>query len=335
MDKKVSIITPCFNGEKFISRYFDSILEQTYKNIEVIFINDGSTDTTEKIVEQYIPMFNKYGIEFIYIYQENKGQAAALNNGLKKFSGDYLTWPDSDDILTKDSIEKKVFFLENNKQYGLVRSGAKVVLENNLHDIIGYLGKNNKNKFKEDLFLDYIIENDVWFAPGCFMIRADNFLEVNPMREIYEGRGGQNWQMLLPLMYKYKCGYIDEELYIYIIRENSHSHDIEGFEQEYKRCMEHEKILINCIKNIDMNESEREKYFKIINEKYVRRNFLLSVDYNKKELAEELYKVIKKKYKVSKYEYLQYLSSRSIVLKVFIDILRFIKKLLINWNLLG
>ena len=241
-----------FNGEKFISRYFDSILEQTYKNIEVIFINDGSTDTTEKIVEQYIPMFNKYGIEFIYIYQENKGQAAALNNGLKKFSGDYLTWPDSDDILTKDSIEKKVFFLENNKQYGLVRSGAKVVLENNLHDIIGYLGKNNKNKFKEDLFLDYIIENDVWFAPGCFMIRADNFLEVNPMREIYEGRGGQNWQMLLPLMYKYKCGYIDEELYIYVIRDNSHSHDIEGFEQEYKRCMEHEKILINCIKNIDL-----------------------------------------------------------------------------------
>ena len=84
-----------------------------------------------------------------------------------------------------------------------------------------------------------------------------------------------------------------------------------------------------------MNESEREKYFEIINEKYVRRNFLLSVDYYKKELAEELYKVIKKKYKVSKYEYLQYLSSRSIVLKVFIDILRFIKKLLINWNLLG
>ena len=86
MDKKVSIITPCFNGEKFISRYFDSILEQTYKNIEVIFINDGSTDTTEKIVEQYISTFNKHGIEFIYIYQENKGQAAALNNGLKKFS---------------------------------------------------------------------------------------------------------------------------------------------------------------------------------------------------------------------------------------------------------
>ena len=82
----------------------------------------------------------------------------------------------------------------------------------------------------------------------------------------------------------------------------------------------------------------KDKYIealRIINEKYVRRNFLLSVDYNKKELAEELYKVIKKKYKVSKYEYLQYLSSRSIVLKVFIDILRFIKKLLINWNLLG
>lgn len=75
-----------------------------------------------------------------------------------------------------------------------------------------------------------------------------------------------------------------------------------------------------------MNESEREKYFKIINEKYVRRNFLLSVDYNKKELAKELYKVIKKNYKVSKYEYLQYLSSKNNIFRKCINKYRVIRK---------
>ena len=75
-----------------------------------------------------------------------------------------------------------------------------------------------------------------------------------------------------------------------------------------------------------MNDSEREKYYKIINEKYVRRNFLLSVDYNKKELAEELYKVIKKNYKVSKYEYLQYLSSKNNIFRKCINKYRDIRK---------
>ena len=59
MIKKVSIIIPCFNSEKFIQRCLDSILEQTYKSIELILINDGSTDNTEKIIQLYSERFNK------------------------------------------------------------------------------------------------------------------------------------------------------------------------------------------------------------------------------------------------------------------------------------
>ena len=77
MEKKVSIITPCFNGEGFVERYLNSILNQTYKNIELIFINDGSTDRTEKVVKSYIIKFEEKGMKLIYIYQENAGQAAA------------------------------------------------------------------------------------------------------------------------------------------------------------------------------------------------------------------------------------------------------------------
>lgn len=103
----VSIITPCYNGENYVTPFIKSVLLQSYNNIEFIFINDGSTDNTEKIVLDYEPEFKERGIKFKYIYQENQGQATALNNGLKIFTGDYLTWPDSDDILHPDNISKE------------------------------------------------------------------------------------------------------------------------------------------------------------------------------------------------------------------------------------
>lgn len=120
----VSIITPCYNGEAFLKRYFESILNQTYPNLELIFINDGSTDRTEEIALSYRERLEKRGITYIYEKQENAGQAAALNRGLKLFTGEYLTWPDSDDEMTKDSIEKKVNFLEKNPKYEMVRSNG-------------------------------------------------------------------------------------------------------------------------------------------------------------------------------------------------------------------
>ena len=106
MNKKlVSIISPCYNGEAFASRFFENILEQTYPKIELIFINDGSSDRTEEIAKSYEEKFKQKGYELIYIYQENAGQAAAVNKGLKLFQGDYFMRTDSDDLLDKNNIE--------------------------------------------------------------------------------------------------------------------------------------------------------------------------------------------------------------------------------------
>ena len=99
----VSIITPCYNGEAFLKRYFESILNQTYPNLELIFINDGSTYRTEEIALSYRERLEKRGITYIYEKQENAGQAAALNRGLKLFTGEYLTWPDSDDEMVSSA----------------------------------------------------------------------------------------------------------------------------------------------------------------------------------------------------------------------------------------
>ena len=113
----VSIITPCYNGESFLERYYESVLAQTYSELELTFVNDGSTDGTEKIALSYESRFRQKGIRYIYIKQENRGQASALNRGLKLFHGEYLTWPDSDDIIMPEFIEKKVSFLQTHPKY--------------------------------------------------------------------------------------------------------------------------------------------------------------------------------------------------------------------------
>lgn len=326
MDKRVSIITPCLNGEKFVGRYLDSVLSQSYKNIELIFINDGSKDKTEEIVKSYIPKFNKEGMELIYIYQKNAGQAAALNKGLKIFTGDYLTWPDSDDILTSDSIYEKVKFLESNKEYGFVRSDAMLVEESDINTVKRYFARENSNKFKENLFLDLIIENKVWFAPGCYMVRSSSFFDVNKKREIFEGSGGQNWQMLLPISYKYKCGFIDKSLYIYVIRDLSHSHSVNDYKKHLKRCDEHEEILLNVIKSMEIENDEKEKYIKLINEKYDRKRFFISTEYKEKEFLDKFYFKLCRKYGINRYETIQYLITKNKILGKFIIWINKIKR---------
>jgi glycosyltransferase involved in cell wall biosynthesis len=328
LDKKVSIITPCFNGEEFVSRYLESILNQTYKNIELIFVNDGSTDSTEDIVRSYISTFNDNGMQLKYIYQKNAGQASALNKGLEIFTGEYLTWPDCDDILAIDSIEKKVLFLEKNNDYGLVRTDAIIVNENNLSEIEGYFAKDNDNKLKKELFLDFITENKIWFAPGCYMVRIKSFLDVNPNRRIYESRAGQNWQMLLPILYKYKCGYIDEALYTYVVRQNSHSHSIRDYKKMLNRCDEHEDILVNTIVSIDMPEEEKKKYLEIIKEKYIRKKLYIASDFKDKDLSNKQYKILKNNNIANRSDFIQYLSCKNILYNIVIRGLRKIKRCL-------
>lgn len=308
MEEKVSVVTPCYNGEDYVKRFLNSILEQTYNNIELIFINDGSTDKTEEIVKSYKSKFKENNIDFKYIYQENAGQAAALNKGLKAFNGDYLTWPDSDDILTPDSIEKKVEFLEKNEEYKLVRTDAKVVKEDDFNHTIRFLSNKHKNRFKEKLFDDLILENHVWFAGGCHLVKKEAFLEANPEREIYISNGGQNWQMLLPVVKKFKCGYIDESLYIVVARHNSHSRSLNTLNEKLNRAEEHRNILLNTISGLDVDQ---DKYFKIIDEKYKRKKFYLAVNYKNKELADEYYNIFRNKYEIDFKDKLHYIRTKN------------------------
>ena len=96
---KVSVVTPVFNGESHLERMLDSILGQTYQELEMILVDDGSTDNTALVAEGCQKKFEDKGLEFRIIKAEHRNASAAINQGLPYVTGEYLVWQDSDDIL--------------------------------------------------------------------------------------------------------------------------------------------------------------------------------------------------------------------------------------------
>ena len=101
MTEKITIIVPVYNVEHYLDKCLDSLINQTYKNLEIIVINDGSTDNSGTICQEYAQKDNR----IVYIEKENGGQAEARNMGLDRMTGSYVTFVDSDDWVESDYVE--------------------------------------------------------------------------------------------------------------------------------------------------------------------------------------------------------------------------------------
>jgi glycosyltransferase involved in cell wall biosynthesis len=165
----ISVVIPIHNASLFIHKAIESILEQTYKNIELILVNDGSTDNSIKILNVFKRKYKK----IILISQKNQGAGIARNVGLDKASGEFIMFLDQDDYLEKNALKKLKKSIRN-KKYNFVCFGANFFKKNgNLEacltyeekEIVGknilrdyFLGKNIKmvvwNKFYRAEFLD-------------------------------------------------------------------------------------------------------------------------------------------------------------------------------------
>lgn len=287
----VSIVTPCYNGESYLDRYFNSILNQTYPNLELIFVNDGSSDNTEKIALSYKDKLEKRGVDFKYIYQKNAGQAAALNNGLKYFKGEYLTWPDSDDEMTPECIEKKVDFLEKNQDYDFCICRVACVDEDKPDDIIKVFERKQPVN-NETFFDDVIFVNNMFMTPGGYMVRSTIVDSTIPDREIFTGRGGQNAQILLPISWYGKLGYMDDILYKYYVRSDSHSHSVKIGEDTVRQLDYYEKILVATLKKIPAPEMD--SYIERLRKHYAVLKFGNAIDTKNCDIIRHNYKNLKK-----------------------------------------
>ena len=166
MKPKVSVIMGIYNCEKYIKDSIESILSQTYENIELIMCNDGSTDNTFNIAKRYQ---EKYPDKIILLENEkNMGLNYTLNHCLKYATGKYIARQDGDDISKKDRIEKQVKFLENNLQYAIVSCNVEYFDEN------ATWGKSNA--ITEPQKIDFYKEGP--FCHAASMVRKEVFDEV-------------------------------------------------------------------------------------------------------------------------------------------------------------
>ncbi|AJR09496.1 hypothetical protein C9J03_02380 [Photobacterium gaetbulicola] len=287
MTKLVSLILPCFNAANYIERYLTNLLQQKYSNIELIVVNDGSTDNTEDVIFDFFKNKNCRNIQLKYFSQPNSGVASAFNNALKYYTGDFLTWGDPDDFLSPLSISERVSFLNDNPEYGFVRTNANLISPDG-HSVVGELTSSDS----EYIFDDLIFENNMPVTVGNYLLRSECFKNSLPSQNIYSEARGQNWQLLLPIALKYKCGFINEKLNNIVLRDNSLSRSDTTLCSEIYRCDEHNKILHAVLKDLDVDFSY---YDALLNQKYISKKFELSVNYMDYDLAHQYFLQIENK----------------------------------------
>lgn len=252
MTKKVTIIIPVYNGSNYLSEAIDCSLAQTYKNIEVLVVNDGSTDEgkTEAVAKSY-------GDKIRYIHQENGGVAAALNTGIKNATGDYVSWLSHDDLYIPEKIEIEMNTLEKLKD-------KNTIIFSNFELI------NGKGKFlaKTDFLNNESVEEFCQgFYPvikaginGCTtLINKKCFDEVGLFDT--KLRTSQDYDMWLRLLQKYPSYCIEDSLVKYRIHEKQDTNKNPVVEKESNEIWK--KIISTLSKEIikSWNKNPYEIYY--------------------------------------------------------------------------
>jgi glycosyltransferase involved in cell wall biosynthesis len=117
---KVSVIVPVYNHEKYIAECVESVLNQTYRDFEVVVVDDGSTDRTSEILKRFKDKIR-------YIWQVNKGGAAALNTAIKNSKGEYIAWVSSDDIFMPAKLEEQIRYFDSNPDVDLTYTDFYII----------------------------------------------------------------------------------------------------------------------------------------------------------------------------------------------------------------
>lgn len=286
----VSIITPCYNMEKHIARLMDSVIDQTYRPIEFILIDDGSTDSSYSMAESYKEKFTLAGIGYKVFHQDNKGLGGAINAGLSFVSGEYICWPDADDYLEPTSVEERVAAFKEHSDCAVVTSNAYIREASKLDEPKVMITRELEKHSDPEQFL-YHLNAESIFCPGCHMVKAKEFFEVNPDHCIYPAKRGQNWQMLLPLYYKYKRYFINKPLYNYIIYQDSMSRGDDSYEKLLFRFNEHEQILRETLKKIEkVQNADVTEYSRFLDDKYTKLRMELAIKYSKPDIFMKEYR---------------------------------------------
>lgn len=279
MNPLISVIIPVFNAAKYVEKCLISLINQTYKNLEIIVINDGSIDNSENIIRE----IKKNDSRIILINQGNGGVSFARNNGLKKASGDYIVFVDADDYVECDYVE----VLYNS----IKKNSTDIAICNFVINNENYRKKNNletKLLNSEDATINMLLANDFDSSVCCKLIKSDI-----AKSELF----CEKLLIAEDLLYYYnifkKCdniSYVNKICYHYMQNENGAISTVSDIKVENLNIFE--KMISKC-QNNDIKNA--------ICSKYVSTCFhLLSLDISKLSNSKiEFLKNVIKKYRLT------------------------------------
>ena len=179
----VSIIVPVYNTKSYLRRCVDSLLRQTYNNIEVILVDDGSTDGSAELCDNLKSEINIIKV----IHKKNAGQGLARNDGIEQADGEYIAFVDSDDYVEIDTYKTCIEQIEENKAdlcvFGYLKQdkkGREIMRANVCRNI--YLGEDVGRRFALHFFGDYESDNDLRGVSSCMSVFRADIIETNNIK---------------------------------------------------------------------------------------------------------------------------------------------------------
>jgi glycosyltransferase involved in cell wall biosynthesis len=208
MQPLVSIIIPTYNSEKYIREALESALNQTYRNIEIIVVDDGSTDNTKEVLKHYLDRIQ-------YIYKKNAGPASARNVGIKHAKGEYIAFLDSDDMWLPEKIELQLGVFVKDQRIGLVSCNDYEIDEKG--QILGE-SKHIHYPSQKALFNALLVQNVVSGGSNA-IIKKECFDKVGLFDEHLHGT--EDWDMWLRIAQRYDVIFVERPLVTSRVRNNS------------------------------------------------------------------------------------------------------------------
>jgi glycosyltransferase involved in cell wall biosynthesis len=214
---KVSVIIPAFNRARYIRQTVESVLNQSYSNIETIVVDDGSTDDTLSVLEEFTGKIRL----LVHPGRQNRGQSASINLGLEQSDGDYVAILDSDDYWEPEKIAAQVGYLDQNPETGLVYCNGTAVNSNG-----GFLYNIYKSTHKEESRPERVLLDCYIHLPSNSMLRKSVLDLAGRFDESL--RAAQDHDMLIRVAEITRLGYINRSLYHYRRHQDSISKSNQG-----------------------------------------------------------------------------------------------------------
>jgi glycosyltransferase involved in cell wall biosynthesis len=267
MQSKASMVMPCYNKVDYIAGMFDSIIAQKWDNIELILVNDGSTDGTREVIATYEPKFRERGYEVVIVDQENAGVCAAAKAGLARVTGDYVCCVDADDELYPNYVSVMATALDDDSTIDYVGCMHSSIFANG--ESLLFLFPTCTHWHGEQL-LRYCLVNASNCMPWLYMIRRSYFSKCHIVDNYYtSSRGSHEPGFVIPLhAYGGKFKTLNEfPLYKYYNqRENAHAAmtDVQKIFSHWSEYARLGKITVLSLPDEIADKDTKRRYFKYL-----------------------------------------------------------------------